>query len=352
MKHLNLLLIIFLSITTLSCNDEKKDPTTLFSLKTSAKNDKIIDGESVTLSLINEKNLEIGVVSYYLNDKKTNSNTIKFSNTKLGVKHLKATFSYQNKLVVIKKDLTVLSKNKPKVFNFEIINTYPHDIHSYTQGLEFYNDVLYESTGQYGKSSLRKVNYKTGEVIQNINLDAKHFGEGLTILNNKLYQLTWRAGIGFVYNPEDLTKTKTFEYHKSNEGWGICNDGKTLYKSDGTEKIWNLNPTTLEEDGYIQIYTNTSKIKSVNELEWINGKIYANIYQKNGIAVINPKNGEVEAVINCNSLKNKVTQHDKIDVLNGIAYNPKTNTIFVTGKNWDKLFEIKITDYQTDNPTN
>ena len=342
MKHLNLLIIIFLSILTISCKDEKKDPTTLFLLETSAKTNKIIDGESLKLNLININDLKIGAVTYYINDKKTNSNTITFSNTKLGIKNIKATFSYENELVVIQQKIEVLAKNKPKVFNFEIINTYPHDINAYTQGLEFYNGVLYESTGQYGKSTLRKVNYKTGEILQKIDLDAKKFGEGLTVLNNKLYQLTWRAGVGYIYNPEDLTKTKTFKYHKSNEGWGICNDGKTLYKSDGTEKIWSLNPNTLEEDGYIQIYTNTSKIKSVNELEWINGKIYANIYQKNGIAIINPKNGAVEAVINCNSLKEKVTHHNNIDVLNGIAYNPKTKTIFVTGKNWDKLFEIKV----------
>ena len=156
-------------------------------------------------------------------------------------------------------------------------------------------------------------------------------------MNDQLYQLTWESGIGFIYNPEDFTKTKTFKYDKSNEGWGICNDGKTLYKSDGTDKIWNLNPETLEESGYIQIYTNTSKIKSVNELEWINGKIYANIYQKNGIAVINPHNGEVEAVINCNSLETKVTQHQDLNVLNGIAYNPDYRNYFCY---WEKLGQI------------
>jgi len=342
MKKLNILTIIFLSISFIACKNEKKDPTSLFSLETSAKSNKIKEGETLNLKLINNDNLEIGAVSYYLDNKKINGNTIDFSNTKLGVKNLKATFAYNNDLVVLKKKIEVLAQKAPKVISFEIINTYPHDINAYTQGLEFYNGVLYESTGQYGKSTLRKVNYKTGEPTQNLSLDSKYFGEGLTILNNKLYQLTWREGVGFIYNPDDLNKIRTFKYHKSNEGWGICNDGKKLYKSDGTEKIWNLDPNTLQEDGYIQIYTNTSRIKSVNELEWINGRIFANIYQKNGIAIINPTNGAVEAVINCNSLKDKVTHHKNIDVLNGIAYNPETKTIFVTGKNWDKLFEIKV----------
>lgn len=344
MKAFNILIITFLTVLITGCTDEKKDPTTLFSLETTSKKTKFIDGESTKFTLTNSNNLDIGTVTYYVNDTKIEGNSIDFTNVKLGEKLIKATFSYEQKLVVIKKKLEVLSKNKPKVLQFEIINEYPHDINAYTQGLEFYKGDLYESTGQYKKSTLRKVNYKTGKTLNKIDLDPTHFGEGLTILKDQLYQLTWESGIGFIYNPEDFTKTKTFKYDKSHEGWGICNDGNTLYKSDGTDKIWNLNPETLEESGYIQIYTNTSKIKSVNELEWINGKIYANIYQKNGIAVINPRNGEVEAVINCTALKSKVTQHKDLNVLNGIAYNPTTETIFVTGKNWDKLFEIKIVE--------
>ncbi len=344
MKYFNILTIILLSTLLTSCKEEKKDPTTLFSLETSAKNNKIKDGQTLQLNLINTNHLDIGAVTYYANDKKVANNLIDFTNAKLGVKNIKATFSYQNKLVVIQKKLELVAKNKPKVLHFKIINTYPHDIKAFTQGLEFHNGELYESTGQRRFSSLRKVNYKTGEIIKNITLDEKYFAEGITILNDKIYQLTWQAKVGFIYNLTDFAKIKTFEYHKSNEGWGICNDGKTLYKSDGTEKIWNLNPETLEESDYIQAYTNTSKIKRLNELEWINGKIYANIWGKNGIAIINPKNGAVEAVIDCSSLHKKVTQHEKLNVLNGIAYNPKTNTIFVTGKNWDKLFEIKITE--------
>lgn len=344
MKLFNLLTIIFLSIIYSSCTEEEKDINKLFSLETSTNKTKYTFGETVQFSVSNKKNREIGTINYHINDEKIDANEFTFTTGKLGTKTIKATFTFNDDIVILKKKIEILSQNKPRVLNFEIVNEYPHDINAYTQGLEFYKGELYESTGQYKKSTLRKVNYKTGEIIRKIDLDPTHFGEGLTFLNDELYQLTWQSKIGFVYNPEDFSKTKTFKYIKSNQGWGICNDGKTLYKSDGTEKIWTLNNTTLEEENYIQIYTNTSKIKSVNELEWINGKIYANIYERNGIAIINPINGEVEAVINCNSLKEKVTQHPELNVLNGIAYNPETQTIFVTGKNWDKLFEIKLID--------
>jgi glutamine cyclotransferase len=189
---------------------------------------------------------------------------------------------------------------------------------------------------------LRKVNYKTAEVINNVNLTNQYFGEGLTILNDKLYQLTWRENTGFIYDVNTLEKTGIFKYGKSKEGWGLCNDGISLYKSDGTDKIYTLDATNFTEQSHIEAYTNNGKIASLNELEWINGKIYANIYQRNGVAIINPKNGAVEGVIDFSPLKEKVTQHPKLDVLNGIAYNPETNTIFVTGKEWDKLFEVEV----------
>ncbi len=342
MKLFNLLTIIILSTISTSCNKEEKDVKKLFSIETSNNLAKYPFGKTVKFSISNKKNLEISPITYYVNNKKINNNEFTFNIGKLGSKEIKATFNYKDDIVILKKNIEILSNTKTKVLKFEIINEYPHDINAYTQGLEFNNGVLYESTGQRGKSSLRKVNYKTGEIEKKHKLTSKYFGEGLTILNNKIYQLTWQSKVGFVYDLENLKQTNTFNYLKSKEGWGICNDGKKIYKSDGTEKIWTLNKETLEEESFIQIYNNNSKIDNLNELEWVNGKIYANIYQNNGIAIINPINGAVEAVINCNSLKDKVTQHKKLDVLNGIAYNPITKTLFVTGKNWDKLFEIRI----------
>ena len=219
--------------------------------------------------------------------------------------------------------ITILNNESPKIFTYNIINEYPHDITSYTQGLEFYNDTLYESTGQYKESKLRKVDYKTGEVIKNIDLADEYFGEGLTILNDKIYQLTWQKGTGFVYDVNTFEKLSSFKYGNSKEGWGLCNNDKSIYKSDGTEKIWLLNPETLVEEEYIQVFTNKGKIIGINEMEWIDGKIYANRYQKDGVAIINPKNGAVIGVIDFSPLKKIVTQHEGLDVLNGIAYNPK-----------------------------
>ncbi|HNU59882.1 MAG TPA: glutaminyl-peptide cyclotransferase, partial [Aquaticitalea sp.] len=189
---------------------------------------------------------------------------------------------------------------------------------------------------------LRKVDYKTGEVLKNIDLTNQYFGEGLTILGDKLYQLTWRENTGFIYDVNTFEKTGSFKYGKSKEGWGLCNDGTSLYKSDGTDKIWTLDTNDFTEKDHIQVYTNNGKIPSLNELEWIDGKIFANIYQRNGVVIINPKSGAVEGVIDFSPLKEKVTQHRELDVLNGIAYNPNTKTIFVTGKDWDKLFEVEV----------
>src|SRR5699024_3294544 len=165
---------------------------------------------------------------------------------------------------------------------------------------------------------------------------------GITILNGKIYQLTWREGVGFVYDLHSFKKLKTFQYHKSKEGWGLCNDGKVLYKSDGTNKIWILNPKTLEEERYIEPVTEHVLANKVNELEWVNGKIYANTWQKDGVLIINPHTGAVEGVIDFRGLKNKLNQPEKAEVFNGIAYNEKTGKIYVTGKNWDKIFEVEI----------
>ena len=145
-----------------------------------------------------------------------------------------------------------------------------------------------------------------------------------------------------MYDVNTFEKKSSFTYGKSKEGWGICNDGNNIYKSDGTEQIWLLNPETLVEDSKLQVYTNKGKIIGINELEYVNGKIYANRYQKNGVAIINPENGAIEGVIDFSPLKKQVTQHTGLDVLNGIAYNPETKTLFVTGKRWDKLFEVEV----------
>ncbi|WP_434035651.1 glutaminyl-peptide cyclotransferase [Formosa sp. 4Alg 33] len=341
MKASNILIVIFLTATLFSCGSSSKDKKSDFTLQTNAPGNGISLHEDLNLSVKNPKNIKIDSIVYFINDLRI-SESINLSQHKLGKQNIKATIYTADDVQTVNAPLLILNDKSPKVFTFELLNTYPHDITSYTQGLEFYNDTLYESTGQYKESKLRKIDYKTGDIIHGIKLADEYFGEGLTVLNEKLYQLTWQKGTGFVYDIHTLKKTSSFKYNNSKEGWGICNDGKVLYKSDGTEKIWILDPETLEEKSYIQVYTNKGKIGRVNELEWINGKIYANIYQKDGVAIINPKNGAVEGVIDFTPLKKKVTQHQGLDVLNGMAFNPATKTLFVTGKRWDKLFEVTV----------
>lgn len=339
--------LVFSSLLSLSiaCGSGKENPKFQLELEQNKKTLQI--GDAVTLTIKNPKKLQIDSVTYaYAGNtfaKSINNKKItKKLNTPLGKHLIAATVYYDNKKALLSKELILHNNKAPKLYTYKIINTYPHDIQAYTQGLEFYKDTLYESTGRYGHSSLRKVALTTGKVLEKTNLEKQYFAEGISILNNKIYLLTWREGKGFVYNTTGLKKEKEFTYQQSKEGWGLCNDGKHLYKSDGTDKIWLLDPETLEEKSYIQPTTHKSVSTRLNELEWVEGKIYANTYLKDGVAIINPKTGAIEGIIDLRGLREKVTQHQTLDVLNGIAYNPNTKKLYVTGKNWDKLFEIEI----------
>jgi len=333
-------LFLIVSIVICSCNN---DDSLKLSLDIKKTNDYLKNGDRIVLSIDNPADKKIENIVYKLNGVVVKED-IKL-NTNLGSNEISATFTINQKKMSLKKFFLVYSKNIPKLYTYEIINEYDHDISSYTQGLEFdENNVLFEGTGQYGYSTLKKIDFKTGNTIKNTFLDKNYFGEGITILNNKIYQLTWLKGIGFVYNKNTFEMIKSFKYNESIEGWGLCNDGEFLYKSDGTEKIWKLDSNTLKELSNINVVTNNKVINKINELEWVDGKIYANTWQFNkevGV-IINPDNGSVDGVIDFSGLKERVTKHENLDVLNGIAYNKKTKTFFVTGKYWDKLFEIKI----------
>lgn len=344
MKKHNYLLVITLGLFFLNCS-ETKDAFTIES-----KNLKQIykPSESIDLEISNTENIAIDSVVYYANEtkiaavKQNQKTTFKLNQLSFGTQEIKALVFTEGKPNECVTSFELVSEITPKILSYTIVNTYEHDLTSYTQGLEFYNGILYESTGQRGESKVRKINYKTGNVTQNSTLEPQYFGEGLTIFNNKVYQLTWQEKTGFIYNTETLQREKTFTYFKDMEGWGLTHNDKYLIMSDGSNTIYFLDPATQKLVRSINVYTDTSKIDQINELEWIDGKIWANIYQKDAIAIINPENGAVEAVIDLSELKTKVKQHEKIDVLNGIAYNPATKTVFVTGKNWDKLFELKV----------
>lgn len=339
-KHL-----IFGSLLTLfmACGGNK-DAASFFSIELEGNKTQFQQNETITIGLSNKKNKTINKVEYAIDGKKlpVTDNKVKLNMPQLGSKILTAKVDYDETSVEVSEKIKILAANAPEIYTYEIVKVYPHDINAYTQGLEFHNDTLYESTGKKGKSSLRKVDYNTGKVLQQIDLDNTFFGEGITILNDKIYMLTWRSKTGFIYDLKNLNKLDSFQYGESKEGWGLTNDGTKLFKSDGTEKIWFLNPETLKEEGHIETVTNKSIFNRANELEFVDGKLYANVYQKESMMIIDAQSGAIEGVVNFGGLKNKVTQHEALDVLNGVAYHKERETFFVTGKNWDKLFEIKI----------
>ena len=346
MLKLKLFAFIVLGVISNSCKEDENALKKLFSIENTTLKPILKLEESIDLVLQNKENKSIDSVIYYINDLKVGAvkgnEKLPFAlkNQKLGNQTIKALVYFEGKSIDILSSFSIYASKEPQILNYKIVNTYPHDINAYTQGFEFYNGVLLEGTGQYKESTLRKTDYKSGKVTEQIKLEDQYFGEGITVLKDKIYQLTWKEKKGFVYDAKSFKLEKTFSFET--EGWGITNDGEKLYMSDGTEKIYIINPETFKVEDFINVYTNGAKIEAVNEMEWINGRIWANIYQKDAIAVINPKTGAVENVINCSELRSKVTQHPELDAFNGIAYNPATKTYFVTGKNWDKTFEIKI----------
>lgn len=350
MKKYNFLAVILLGITLIGCNGAKKGENSLFMIDDSAFPAHFTSNEAVSIAILNPNSKEIDSIVYFVNDKKVGSTKgaekfkFELKDQKLGYQYLKATAYFGGDSSDATKRVELVSSVEAKPLKYKIVNAFPHDTNSFNEGLEFYNDTLYESTGQKGTSYIRKYDYKTGKVYKQVDLDKKYFGEGITIVDGKLYQLTWQEKTGFIYDAKTLKLEKTFTYDKDIEGWGMTNDGKYIYRSDGTEKIWKMDPTSQKLIDYINVYSGTSKIKAINELELINGKLYVNVWQKDAIAVVDPTSGAVEGILNMSDLRKSMTGITTDDVLNGIAYNPKTKTIFVTGKNWSKIFEITVSE--------
>lgn len=222
---------------------------------------------------------------------------------------------------------------------FEVIHTYPHDSQAFTQGLAYDGGVLYEGTGEYGKSTLRRVDLKSGRVLQQTRLNGTFFGEGVAVCKGRLVQLTWKSGIGLVYDRQNLTQIGEFRYQT--EGWGITSDGKRLIMSDGTDTLHFLDLETFEELGQIKVKAAGVPVQGLNELEYIKGEIYANLWPTNWIAIISPQTGDVLRTVNLSGILQEKDARGA-DVLNGIAYDPEGGRIFVTGKLWPKLFQIKL----------
>ncbi|MEY4659299.1 MAG: glutaminyl-peptide cyclotransferase [Crocinitomicaceae bacterium] len=250
-------------------------------------------------------------------------------------------YDMQGQLFTELRNVRILSDVTPERWTIEIIERYPHNQASFTQGLAFSGDQLFEGTGdpnENGATLVGKVDLKTGQMGTKIGLDASHFGEGITILGNELFQLTWKNQKCMVYDKETMKNIRELSY--TTEGWGICTDGNVLFMSDGSERIYIRNPKNFQIIKTLEVYTNELPVDRLNELEYVDGLIYANIWTSNEVAVIDPQTGKVIAIIDATNLVNEGKGNG--EVLNGIAYQPKTKKLYMTGKFWPTLFEVKV----------
>lgn len=241
-------------------------------------------------------------------------------------------------------NLTVIVKpdRAPEKLRYKVVREYPHDTKAYTQGLVYQDGILYESTGQYGESGIRKQDMKSGKILSALSIDNRLFGEGITLLNDKIYQLTWTSGKGFIYDLKTFSLESTFTYNT--QGWGITTIGDKLVMSDGSHKLYHIAPSSFNIIREVEVYDHNGPVKNLNELEYINGLVWANVWMQDRIVMIDPATGEVKQELNLSGLLSGTERarfDDSDDVLNGIAWNPEKGTIYVTGKRWPKLFEIK-----------
>ena len=230
---------------------------------------------------------------------------------------------------------------KVRQYKIKVVKEYPHDEMSYTQGLFFQGDKMVESTGQYGESTLRLVDLVTGKAVKKLDFDRKYFIEGSVELDGKIYILTWQNKVAFIYDAKTFEYKQTFSYPR--EGWGLTTDGKSLIASDGTSRLYWLDGQ-FKQQKVLTVKLNGRPVNQLNELEWIDGKIWANVYMTDMILIINPETGNVEATVDCTGLLPRHLRDQYTDVLNGIAYNPDTKKIYFTGKYWKRLYEVELVE--------
>jgi glutamine cyclotransferase len=264
----------------------------------------------------------------------------------LGARVITAKFYQKGKSQDISTNIVLMAARAPEEYTYKVEKVYPHDTSSYTEGLEYHDGYLYESAGNYGHSTLRKVDLATGKAVQVAKLDAKYFGEGISIIGDKIVMLTYREKVGFVYDKNTFKLLSTFNNNVGVEGWGMTNDGKKLYMDDSTNRIWFLDKDNYRQTGFIDVYDDKKRIDQVNELEYIDGKLYSNVYTTDTILVINPKTGAILQTVDMKNLWPMADRPAGFDndqnVLNGIAWDAKGKRLFVTGKKWPHLYQVKF----------
>jgi len=310
------------------------------------KSDKYIIGEVIEITFSVDNFNQKDTLNLLINKTKISDLQGKLKYTwdtksaKTGTNTITVEYIKNNKLIQLQKKVVLLSDIKPKTYGYKVKNVYNHDIAAYTQGLFYSNGLLYEATGLEGESTVRKVKFETGEVLQSFAIPTDVFGEGITLMGNKIVQITWRSQRGFVYNLADFKLIEEFSY--TGEGWGVTYDEKNLFMSNGSNKIQILENQTFSVVDEIEVYDDKGPVTYLNELEYIDGEIYANIYQYEKIARIDPKTGKVLSYIDLSHILPMSDYQSDTDVLNGIAYDKIKKRLFVTGKKWPKLFEIEL----------
>ncbi|RXF67615.1 glutaminyl-peptide cyclotransferase [Arcticibacter tournemirensis] len=339
------IIVLFISVLFIAACKTQKSSSVYFLSPEEGRS--VPRGQNVTLKIDAESG-SFDSIAYLLDTvfitsrKDTSSVSVQTSDLSLGIKVLTAKVYEGAEYKEVTTNIVLLPTEVPVQYKYEVVNTFPHDTSAFTQGLEYHDGIFYESDGMQGESSLRKVDPESGKVLKKIDMPETIFAEGLTIVGDKLIQLTWQNQIGIVYNKDTFEKLREFPYQASQQGWGLCYDGKNIYKSDGTNRIYTLNKDTYLEEGYIEVYSNKGAIDSLNELEYINGRIYANVWERNTIVIINPSTGVVEGELDLSDLYPIEKRNPTADVLNGIAWDAVGKRLFVTGKRWDKVFELRV----------
>ncbi|RZL52724.1 MAG: glutaminyl-peptide cyclotransferase [Pedobacter sp.] len=346
----NLLFIAIIIAFVSSCKDDNTNTYRSFLSPMIGLNVPVGNEFEVKIQFGNDK--KVDSVVYLIDTARVISKTdtaaikLKTEGFKLGSHILTAKIYNGGEAEDLTTNINVLAAQAPVEYTYKVIKTLPHDTSSYVEGLEFHDGFFYESAGDYGHSSLRKVEPSTGKIVQSTPVDKQYFAEGITVIGNKIIQLTYREKVGFVYDKATMKKLSEFSYTTGREGWGLAFDGEKVLNTDGSNTIFFLDKDKYNRIGAIDVYDNKGPIQNLNELEFIDGKIYANVYTTNEILIINPDNGAVEGKIDLTGIFPSdyfKTEDEKANnVLNGIAYDKATKRLFITGKKWPHIYQIQM----------
>jgi glutamine cyclotransferase len=351
MKNAIYLLLIVLTVSSCGCGNKTKQEDVALSLSPDAGTT-YKAGDAVAVKLSYPADIKPDSIVYlvdstrFASKKDSSAISLKTDTLPMGPRVITAKLYQGGKSQDVSTNIVLFPSKAPEEYTYKIEKIYPHDTSAYTEGLLYNDGYLYESTGTKGESDLRKVDLETGKVIQRAKLDPKYFGEGSVIVGDKIIMLTYTDKVGFVFDKNTFKLLSTFNNNVGVEGWGMTSDGKKLYMDDKTNRIWFLDKNNYRQIGFIDVYDDKKPIDSVNELEYINGNLYSNVYTTDTILMINPKTGAVLHRIDMKGLwpeKDRPANFDYTNnVLNGIAWDEKGKRLFVTGKKWPHLYQVKF----------